>query len=410
MGGFLALGGAGGVKSAINPIIGGATNNGNFTAIGAPLQDPTTTGQATTAYGNTQSGLDQQQQLANALAAQGGINNQSSVYNQQQQLANALQMQAQGVGPNPAQDQFAQNTGANVASQAALMAGQRGVGANPGEIARQIAMQGAATQQQAAGQQATLQAQQQLAAQGQLQAQQQNLAGLATQQVGQQAGAVSGYNQFAQGQQQNLLNGIAQQNNSAVGTQSNINNANAGIAGINAQNTAKVFGGLANSAGGAAQALAKGGEVENPKLAAVAPKDRFSNNVMHPHLREIANIYHPEMMAAGGKVPVVVSPGERYLNPNEAKEVASGQKGVKEVGTKIPGKAAVKGDSLKNDKVPIKAEEGGVVIPRSKELSPEHQEEARKFVEALLKKHGDSGQEQDEFKSALKKAISSRKK
>jgi hypothetical protein len=115
------------------------------------------------------------------------------------------------------------------------MAGQRGAGANAGLLARQAAQQGAATQQQAAGQGATMQAQQSLnaiQAAGQLanqQAQQQAAAtGAVTQaQMGEQnqlLGALQGYNQaqagLAQTQmqgQQGLLGGVLQAAGPALG-------------------------------------------------------------------------------------------------------------------------------------------------------------------------------------------------
>jgi hypothetical protein len=132
-----------------------------------------------------------------------GIQNQADVYNRLTQVA-------EGNGPNPALAQLNNATGQNVSNQAALMAGQRGAATNVGLIARQNALQGAQIQQQAAGQGAALQANQQMNAIGQM-------GGLASQQVGQQAGAVNSYNQFAQGEQANILNSIAAQNNAAVG-------------------------------------------------------------------------------------------------------------------------------------------------------------------------------------------------
>ena len=117
--------------------------------------------------GNEQSTYNQQQALSNQLAFNNGAGNQASVFQQQQSLANALQKQAAGTGINPVQNQLNENTGTNVANEAALMASQRGAGANAGLLARQAAQQGAATQQQAVGQAATLQAQQQLQELGQ---------------------------------------------------------------------------------------------------------------------------------------------------------------------------------------------------------------------------------------------------
>src|ERR1700679_261280 len=92
----------------------------------------------------SQGQIDQSyQQNQQALQGQNGLGNQSQVYGQLQGVAN-------GTGPNPAQAQLAQATGANTANQAALMAGQRGSAANVGLLARQAAQQGAANQQAAA--------------------------------------------------------------------------------------------------------------------------------------------------------------------------------------------------------------------------------------------------------------------
>lgn len=90
-------------------------------------------------------------------------------------------------------------------------------------------------------------------------------------------------------------------------------------------------------------------------------------------------------MARGGQVPAMVSPGEKYLDPREAKEVASGKKSAMKAGETIKGKAKVKGDSLKNDTVPKNLEEGGIVIPRSVMNSKDPKKEAAKFVAAHLK-------------------------
>lgn len=254
----------------------------------------------------------QQNSLLSALQGQNGIGNQSQIFNQQQQLLNqqagvngvgnqqnallaqlqlAQQQQgtagqyqnlANGVGPNPAQAQLAQNTAANVAQTGALMAGQRGASQNVGMLARQAGQQGAQTQQQAVGQAATLQAQQQLAglqgltAQqqaigatnqsiagiganqiGQQQAQQTNLANLSTQQTGQQLAASQAVANTALGNQANVY-----------GLQSNINTTNAGLAQANQKAQAGLIGGILGSAGaGAASAGgtasgAHGGEVQ----------------------------------------------------------------------------------------------------------------------------------------------------
>lgn len=226
---------------------GGVNGTGISGPAQAQLQTPTTVDQANTAYGQNQTALTQQQQFLNAVQAQNGLGNQSSVFNQLQGVAN-------GTGPNPAQAQLAQSTGANVANQAALMAGQRGSSANAGLIARQAAQQGANTQQQAAGQGATLQANQSLNALGQL-------GGLANTQAAQQAaatGAVTGANQA---EQSNLLNSIAGQNSSQAASQASINSANAGLAGNAMTQQGNMMGGITGGIG-AALGLAQGGQIK----------------------------------------------------------------------------------------------------------------------------------------------------
>lgn len=278
--------------------------------------------QATGAQGTA---LSQQQAMNNQLsgAAGSGIQAQQSALAAQQDLAAQYQGIANGTGPNPAQAMLNQQTGANVANQAALMAGQRGAASNVGLIARQAAQQGAATQQQAVGQGATMQAQQSLNALGQIgntqsniasqgaglvgqaqsgigaaqgaasnitaqqQAQQQALAGQAAAQVGQQqtqqqlaanqANTMAGQ-QIAQTQnatQANLSNAqlqqqtLAAQNNANVAMQSNINSANAGLAGQQMQGQQGIIGGTANAVGaGVKMALAEGGEAKKPKKMA----------------------------------------------------------------------------------------------------------------------------------------------
>lgn len=225
---------------------GGAGGTGFSGPEGAGVLNPATVQQATDQYGNVVQGLNQQQQFLQAIQAQNGLQNQSNVYNQLQGVAN-------GTGPNPAQAQLAQSTGANVANQAALMAGQRGSAANPALIARQAAQQGGALQQQSAGQAATLQAQQSLGALGQM-------GSLAGSQVANQAAATQGYSASAQGAQQNILNSIAAQNNANVGIQSNINSVNGSLANTTMGGQQNLIGGITGGVG-SAFGLAEGGEV-----------------------------------------------------------------------------------------------------------------------------------------------------
>jgi hypothetical protein len=411
--------------SFIGGLLGIGGNSGsNFQAQGANL------GQANGAQNNVQAGLNQQQQflqnllgsqaglsgnnqavaqqsqLAQQLAGVNGIGNQQNVYNQQQALAGQLQNIANGQGPNPAQAMLAQATGQNVANQAALMAGQRGSGANAGLIARQAGQQGAATQQQAVGQGASLQAQQSLNALGQIGQQYQNMGNIAGQQIGEQQGANAYLGQLSNAQVGQQLGALGQQQqaaqanqNAILGNIANQNQTNAGIqeqvAGGQQNLLGQATGGLgtvANLAGnaifgssapaaatgytspsssyfgiGAANGgvigYAQGGAVDGPK------------SVFGKHL--IAN-----PMAKGGKVPVMLSPGEKVLSPEQAREVAKGKMDAKKA-TTVPGKAKVKGDSEKNDNYPTQLNAGDVVVPRTK---AKDSDKAAKFVGAVLAK------------------------
>lgn len=272
-----------------------------FQAQSANVADALGGGQLEQSYANTQSGLNQQQQFINALQGQNGIGNQSSVFAQQQALANQLGAQSRGEGPNPANAQLAQATGRNVEQQAALMGSQRGASANAGLMARQASMRGGDIQQQAAGQAATMNAQQQLAAQSALQQQQSMMGGMATQQVGQQAGAISNYNQFAQNQNSAYLNALAQRNAANVGMQQNINTTMGGIAGINAQGQWQTTGGLmkglssaasmmggggggGGAAGAAPAAMAHGGMVHKYAIGGEVPPQSFVATINGPSL------------------------------------------------------------------------------------------------------------------------------
>lgn len=92
--------------------------------------------------------------------------------------------------------------------------------------------------------------------------------------------------------------------------------------------------------------------------------------------------------AEGGEVPALVSPGERYLPPHEVKKVAKGEKPAIKAGEKIPGKPMYPGNDYRNDVVPKKLEEGGIVLPNSVMQSKDPAKEAHKFVSAILAKQG----------------------
>lgn len=376
-------------------------------------------------FKQNQGAMDAQGNLLGALQKQNGLQNQSNVYNQ-------LQGVVSGQGPNPAQAQLAQATGANVANQAALMAGQRGAGANAGLMARQAAQQGAGIQQQAAGQGATMQAQQSMNALGQAGDMASTMAGNA---IGQ-----TNANVASQQNEQNILQNANSANNSIQGQLANTQIGNQG----------KLLGGLMNSGvskvagfaqGGPVQYLAVGGgafspqsmftrtmnaqQVQTPtfttpsyefekkekKDSGPAPlgKDpkELSNNITGAAPTDLTSgsaisggnafvgadpittpAAMPTSMAAakGGKVPAMVSPGEKFLKPHEARAVADGKVSPKEVGEDIRGKAKVKGDSYKNDTVHKKLEPGGIVIPRSVMQSKDPAKGAADFVRSVMAK------------------------
>lgn len=234
---------SGGIIGQVGDFLG---TTDKFQAGSANIQAGTNQGQLNNAYTNVQQGLANQGQLVNTIQPQAaqGVNTQNNLTNQLTQRAN-------GQGPNPALNQLNQATANNTANQAALMASQRGASANPGLIARQAAMQGAANQQTAAGQAATLESQQQIAAQNQLQ----NLAATQVNQAGQ---VVNNENQMQQGEQGILQNANTAANNAAVNMQSNVNNANAQTAAANQNNSNGLLGTIGK---GLSSLFAEGGEV-----------------------------------------------------------------------------------------------------------------------------------------------------
>jgi len=355
----------------------------------APVLQLTNANQINQANQGVNNALAQQQAFVNAVNGANGIGNLSSVYGQLQGVAN-------GTGPNPAQAMLAQATGANVANQAALMAGQRGAGANPALIARQAAQAGAGVQQNAAGQAATLQANQSLNALGQL-------GGIAGLQAGMQQGALSGLNQYAlagQGQQLNAGQGLNQTN---LAQQQGVNTINAGLAGQTQKLQGQLIGGalsglsgglssLAGGGGGAASggpgAIGGGGAASTMFAGATGGKVSDTGIGSNPVIGPRSMLGKHLTMSQGGKVPALLSPGEKYLDPKQAKEVASGKKSISETGKTIPGKAKVKGDSLKNDTVKAKLDAGGVVVKRSVMNSPDVVDKAHAFVSAVMAQHG----------------------
>lgn len=248
---------AGGVPNPNQGVIGTINNalglNNNYQAGSAAIQAGTNANQLNQSYTGVQGGLGQQSDLTQQFQP----GSTQGLYNQGQ-LAKQLVNESNGVGPNPAQAALNQSTGQNIEQEAALLASQRGAGANPGLAAEQAARAGGAIQQQSAGQAATLQAQQQIAAQQQLQ-------GLAGQQVAQETGAVQGVNNAQQNEQGILQGANTAYNNTAVNQQSNINNVNSQTAQGNQNIFGKTVGALTGGASAVLGAFAHGGMVKMDK-------------------------------------------------------------------------------------------------------------------------------------------------
>ena len=362
----------------------------------------------------------------------------NNVYNNQNALAGQLQQQANGAGPNPAALQLQATTQQNAAQAASTIAGQRGM--NSGLAARTAGEQQIGADQTAANQAATLKAQQQIAAQQQLA----SLYGSQQQGVAQQEGAITGANQIGagltQGNQQlaagitgGLLGGVGSALGLAEGGEVKapvmpIKMADGGalaVAPIQTYNNgpSSNVGQYFNQFKGADKSMQKGisslaptpgqGGAASPGTAPTGVGGTYglggqsmvdsmgpaapASGLSMPALGDAAGMGAAPAgasllpaaalaLARGGKVPVQLSPGEIKLSPEQAKKVAEGKANPKDIGKKVPGKAAVKGDSLKNDVVPDKLAQGSVVVKRSAALDPDDRK-AIEFVKAVMSKH-----------------------
>lgn len=419
--------------------IGGAIGlNNNFRAGAADIRNGTNSDQLNQGYMGAQQGLLNQNTFSNQAQAQGGFQNQAQTLTQQQQLAQQLQHQANGEGPNPAQAALNQATGQNVSSQAALMAGQRGASANPGLIAKQAAMQGANTQQQAVGQSATLQAQQQIAAQAALANQQAQIQNVSAQQIAAQGQGANAFSQAAQNEQGILQGANSAYNNAAVSMQGNLNNVNAQVAGANQGVAGQLFGGITSGLS-SLLSLSKGGEVKKPRpgdadgAALSYPSPMYADGgVVSPALQKPEGTPQSfvgqwlNTSSPAEQAPVIPAPAAaqtqtdsgwgKGLNfkkkaANPAENLNSDSFQMPEIGSQFQGsaptlgfgslmeskggkvqaktpaeKASKKGNSVANDKVPALLSEGEIVIPRSITQHPMAAQKAAQFVQAALNK------------------------
>ena len=107
-----------------------------------------------------------------------------------------------------------------------------------------------------------------------------------------------------------------------------------------------------------------------------------------PYQSHVANFMYGGGMAKGGKVPVLLSPKEVKLTPDQVKEVVEKDADPMKIGYHVPGKDKVKGkDSKKNDFVPDEAEEGSVIVPIHISTHKKASEKSRKFVKNVAAKH-----------------------
>lgn len=427
----------GGIMSGANPAnaIGG---------IGAAVQG---LGQAFTAQNNYQANLAPQMQTGyGELIRQGGLGSLAA-FSQQQNLANTLLAQSRGQGPNPAQDMLNQSTAKNISNQGALMASQRGASSNPALIARQAAMQGANTQQQAVGQAATLGGQQRLAAQQQL--------GNTYGQMGAESNtlfgsALAGQNTQNANEIQNYA--MAQGINAQV-AQSNTNAQNAttgGILGALGGGGASMFadGGMVSGGGGVAQVstpqIADGkGVVVSGGGGKGGGKDKKKKSDDGEYYPGQGMAYDGTSMAGGAgdagglttEMPMYASSGGEIdggqvsggggVADITGSEIGGGQGAWAQkkdkggggglgsimglaamlakggyippsphfsrmllAGGRVPGKASVQGDSQKNDNQPAMLSPGEIVLPRSVTQSPDMEKKAIEFLRHLKRKGG----------------------
>lgn len=403
--------------SAIGGMLG---LNGGLGGTGFNTTAGTNPGQLAAAYQGTQGALGSQQALLNAIQAQNGLGNQSQVYNQ-------LQGVVSGTGPNPAAAMLANSTGANVANQAALMAGQRGAGANVGLMARQAAQQGAGIQQNAVGQAAQMQAQQSLNALGQ--------AGqMANTQAGNQI-AATGANTQAQMNEQQMLQGANAQNNNIQGQLANtrlqggqqlissaiggaMSAAGGGMGAYDGGVIGYADGGGVGAAGGISGPQSMLGQDMAKFSAAPQTDDQLANGVSSligaakSQLNKPstpmtdANFTKPELGSQfAGTAPSLGVAGQPAAGPSlgvnttlpgtapanifgvNTQMARGGDVGSKlKSGGKVPGTAVVAGNSPKNDTVKAALSPGEGVIDRETMGHPGPIGDAARFVMAYVNK------------------------
>lgn len=123
---------------------------------------------------------------------------------------------------------------------------------------------------------------------------------------------------------------------------------------------------------------------DNPE-SSMNPDEASDNSSMNPDEASVGEGLTG--FARGGrvkKVAALVSPGEVYLKPGQAKAVAKGKANPLKVGERIPGTPKVAGNSYTNDTVAKKLMPKGVIIPNSVMQSSDPAGNAYKFVQAVM--------------------------
>lgn len=275
----------------------------------------------------------------------------------QQAFIDALRKQAgsYGQGPSVAQALLQQQTQGNNAAAAGQIASARGV--NPALMARMAIDRTAQNNQQATGQGALLGAQENLNNQGmQLQTQ-----GLLNNAINTQRG---------QG---------AQTLGALGGMQQGINQVNAGVAGQNANISSNAIGGLM---GGVGSMLGMSGGGEVPRTF------RLDDPMSYIGIDSVPSFgFKPKAPPAAPDAYMSNDPtGGAIADPSILGGGIGGS--TLAAGGPVPGKAAVAGDSSKNDTVPAMLSPGEVVLPRSVADDPE---KASAFVRAIRRQKEPEG-------------------
>lgn len=207
----------------------------------------------------------QRQNFANAIQSSQGQFDQS--FANQQALSNQLAQQAQGAGPNLAEQQLRDATARNIAQSQGMVASAKGI--SPALAQRLAAQNAAMSNQAAAGQAAQTRMQQQLAAQAQL--------GNVSGQMGQQALGLQGTLQNAQAAQNQAIN------QAVLGT----NQINAGVAADNSATNRAIIGGLisgGSQVGAAAAGMPAYSGAVVPNTPGMIPGDHPANDIVDAKL------------------------------------------------------------------------------------------------------------------------------